>query len=197
MKETRPYVMTARAEAAHRTGERILDAATALFWEQPTDRPSLEAVAERAGVSVQTVIRRFGGSDGLFAAAGEREAARIVEQRREAPAGDVATAVRVLVTHYEEVGLGVLRLQHAAASIPRLMEVVEQGRDFHREWCEHVFAPWLAQRSGRDRRRLLAQCMAVCDVRTWELLRHQAGLGRTETERALVELLAPLQEVPR
>jgi AcrR family transcriptional regulator len=76
MNKGRPYVMSARAEATARTGERILDAAIDLFWEQPTDRLSLEDVARRADVSVQTVIRRFGGKDGLLAAAGEREAAR-------------------------------------------------------------------------------------------------------------------------
>jgi AcrR family transcriptional regulator len=195
--KSRPYVMTTRAEAAERTGERILDAAMALFWEQPSDRLSLDAVAARAGVSVQTVIRRFGGKDGLFAAAAQREGERIVEQRRQAPAGDLAASVRVLVTHYEEVGEGVLRLLAAEPTIPGLAPAVAQGRRVHREWCEHVFGPWLAERAGRDRRRLLAQCIAVCDVQTWHLLRHHAGLGRAETERALVELLAPLQEVPR
>jgi AcrR family transcriptional regulator len=195
MKETRPYVMTARAEAAQRTGERILDAATALFWEQPTDRPSLEAVAERAGVSVQTVIRRFGGRDGLFTAAAEREGARIIEHRRTAPVGDIPAAVRVLVAHYEDVGAGVLRLLAAEASTPGLATAVERGRATHRDWCERVFAPWLATRQGSDRRRLLAQCVAICDVQTWHLLRHVEGLGRTETERALIELLAPLKEV--
>ena len=77
MKTARPYVMTSRAESAARTGERILDSAIALFWEQPTDRLSLDEVARRADVSVQTVIRRFGGKDGLLVAAGQREAERI------------------------------------------------------------------------------------------------------------------------
>jgi AcrR family transcriptional regulator len=53
--------MSARAEAAEATGERILDAALELFGERPTDQIPLDEVASRAGVSVQTVIRRFGG----------------------------------------------------------------------------------------------------------------------------------------
>src|SRR5215469_2827686 len=93
----RPYRMVARAESAAATGERILDAAVEVFWELPGDQLSLEEVARRAGVTVQTVIRRFGGRDGLLAAAGEREAERVSRQRAQAMVGDVAGAVRVLV----------------------------------------------------------------------------------------------------
>jgi AcrR family transcriptional regulator len=63
------------------TAERILDAAAGLFWEQPSGQIPLDEVAWRAGVTVQTVIRRFGDKDGLFAAAWEREAERVREQR--------------------------------------------------------------------------------------------------------------------
>lgn len=196
MKASRPYVMTARAESAQRTGERILDAAIALFWQSPTDQLSLEAVAREAGVSVQTVIRRFGGRDGLLAAAGQREAARVGSQRGEAPIGDVAGAVRVLVDHYEEMGDRVLRLLAEEPRVPGLAPVVSQGRAVHRDWCARVFAPALQQRTGADRARLLAQLVAVCDVQTWALLRRQAGLGRRQAELALVEMITPLMEVP-
>ena len=56
----RPYRMTARAESAARTGERIIDAAVEMFSEEPSRSISLDGVAHRAGVTVQTVIRRFG-----------------------------------------------------------------------------------------------------------------------------------------
>lgn len=197
MNKGRPYVMSARAEATARTGERILDAAIDLFWEQPTDRLSLEDVARRADVSVQTVIRRFGGKDGLLAAAGEREAARIADQRAEAPVGDVTGAVRVLVDHYEEMGDRVLKMLAEESHVTGLRPIVEQGRVVHRHWCARVFAPALAARPESSRDRLLAQLMAVCDVQTWALLRRTCGLGRPDVELALVELLTPLMEVGR
>src|SRR5436305_623058 len=106
----RPYRMVARAASTAATGERILDAAVELFWEAPSDDLLLDEVARRAGVTVQTVIRRFGGKDGLFAAAAEREADRVRAQRDEAPADDLAGAVRVLVDHYEALGDQVIRL---------------------------------------------------------------------------------------
>ena len=41
----RPYRMQARAQAAAATGERILDAAVAVFWQRPVDEIPLEEVA--------------------------------------------------------------------------------------------------------------------------------------------------------
>jgi AcrR family transcriptional regulator len=189
--------MTARAESAAQTGERILDAAVELFWERPTDRLSLEDVAGRSGVSVQTVIRRFGGKEGVLVAAVEREGRRVQVQRGTAPVGDVASAVRVLVDHYEEMGDGVLRMLAAEPQLPGLTPIIDRGREVHKQWCIRVFAPSLEARRGVDRARLLAQLVAVCDVRTWQLLRRDGRLSARQTERALVELLEPLMEGSR
>src|SRR5688500_5567132 len=106
----RPYRMDARARQAAETGERILDAAVDLFWEQPIDDMSLEAIASRASVTVQTVIRRFGGKDGLITAAVQRETERVARTRDPAAAHNLADAVRQLTDHYEDMGDRVLRL---------------------------------------------------------------------------------------
>ena len=108
--ERRPYRMVARAESTAATGDRILDAAVEVFWELPGKQVPLDEVARRAGVTVQTVIRRFGGRDALFATAAERETERVARQRDHAPVGDLHAPSRVLVDHYEELGDRVLRL---------------------------------------------------------------------------------------
>lgn len=190
----RPYRMVARAESAAATSERILDAAVELFWELPTDQISLEEVARRAGVTVQTVIRRFGSKEGLLAMGGEREAERVRSQRQQAPAGDVPGAVRVLVDHYEELGERVLKLLAEEERVPGLGALADRGRVLHRQWCERVFAPSLAARTGVERRRRLAQFVTVCDVYTWKLLRLDGRLSRRQTELALIELLSPMLE---
>jgi AcrR family transcriptional regulator len=190
----RPYRMVARAESAAATGERILDAAVEAFWEPPVGQASLDEVARRAGVSVQTVIRRFGGRDGLLAAAVEREGERVGSQRDEAPAGDVAGAVRVLVEHYESMGDRVLAMLAEEQRTPALREIADTGRASHRDWCARVFAAALEPHTGGERRRRLAQLVAICDVYMWKLLRRDAGLSRRQTEVALVELLEPLME---
>jgi AcrR family transcriptional regulator len=192
--ERRPYRMTARAESVAATGERILDAAVEVFWELSGEQLSLEEVARRAGVTVQTVIRRFGGRDGLLAAAAEHEAERVSRQRDEAPVGDPTGAVHVLVDHYEEMGDRVIRLLAEEERVPALSEILERGRTLHREWCARVFEPALAGLARTERRRRLAQLVAVCDVYTWKLLRRDSGLSRRQTENALIELLEPLME---
>ena len=183
--------MSARAEAAAATGERILDAVTELFWERPTDQISLAEVAQRSGVTVQTVIRRFGGKEDLLVAAAERQMGRTSAERR-TPADDPDKAVEVLLDHYEEHGRGVLRLLAAEESAPALARFAQMGRELHRDWCERAFPSALAPLDGADRARRLAQVVAVCDVYTWKLLRLDAGLSRAQTHLALLELLGPL-----
>jgi AcrR family transcriptional regulator len=185
----RKYEMTARADAALATAERIVDAAIEVFWERPTRQISLEEVSRRAGVTKQTVLRRFGSKDGLLAAAVERALAGVRAERDEVAAGDVARAVRVLVDHYERTGDGVLRMLAEEVGNPGLREIADRGRSYHAAWCERVFAPVLEGLPGAGRERRLAALIAICDVYTWKLLRRDRGLGRAQTELALRELL--------
>lgn len=190
--EKRPYDMNARAESTIATGEQILDATVELFWEMPIEQIPLDEIAGRAGVSVQTVIRRFGGKQGVVSAAVERESKRVVDQRATAPEGDTAVAIGVLIDHYDELGDLVIKILAEEDRSPALKEIVERGRRIHREWCARVFAPSLAGLSGADLERRRAQLVAMCDVYTWKLLRRDAGLNRRQTELALLELLNPI-----
>ncbi len=186
--------MVARAEAAATTAEHVLDAAVEVFWELPTNQISLDEVARRAGVTVQTVIRRFGGRDALLAAAVERESEKVRLQRDEAEPDDPESAVRILVEHYEVMGDRVLKMLAEEERVPGLQPIVDLGRTGHRAWCARVFAPVLDGLRGLERERRLAQLVAVCDVYTWKLLRRDAGLSRRQTELAVLELLSPWLE---
>ena len=186
--------MTTRAESSAATADRIVAAAVALFYERPLAGVVLEDVARCAGVSLQTVLRHFGSRDGLFAAAVRHESTRIRGQRDSAPAGDLVGAIRNLVAHYEDVGEHVLRLLAAEDQLPAVKEITDSGRAYHAAWCTRVFAPALRGLRGTLRQRRLAQLIAVTDVRTWQLLRHDRALTRRQTELALVELVRPLWE---
>jgi len=188
----RTYRMTARADAAQATADRIVDAAIDVFWERPSHEISLEQVARRAGVTKQTVLRRFGSKAGLFAAAAERSMDRARVGRDDVEPGDLPGAVAALVTHYEQLGDGVLRMLAEEERNPGLREVADQGRAYHVSWCRRVFRPTLSGLRGAGRNRRLAQLVAVCDVYTWKLLRRDRGLSRPQTETALLELLQPL-----
>lgn len=184
--------MTTRATTAAATAERILDATAEVFWERHEEQISLEEVARRAGVTVQTVIRRFGPKDSLFAAAVDRETERVRRQRDQAPVGDVTAAVHVLLNSYEATGDRMLGVLAEEQRVPSLAVILDRGRALHRAWCARVFADALAGWSGLERERRLAQLVAVCDVYTWKLLRRDAGLSQRQTELAMVELLTPI-----
>lgn len=192
----RPYRMQSRAAAAAATGARILDAAETLFWAEPVAEISLDRIAELAGVTVQTVLRRYKSKDGLFEAAAQRAYERVVRQRDAAPKDDPAGAVRNLIDHYEELGDRVLRLLGEEDKVPGLRKLTDRGRDFHRDWCQRVFDAALADLPAAARARRLAQLIAITDVYMWKLLRRDRALSRRQTELAIRELLGPLTGGP-
>jgi AcrR family transcriptional regulator len=186
---SRRYEMRSRAVTTAATGDRIIAAARARFAREPYDAVTLDTVAGDAEVTVQTVLRRFGSKEGLVRAMAAAAQPEIVAQRDAAPVGDAAGAVANLVEHYEQVGDEVLHLLRQEDRVAAFAEITATGRDFHAQWVERVFAPWLRLRTGADRRRLQAQLVAVCDVHTWHLIRRQAGLSRHATRRAVTELV--------
>jgi AcrR family transcriptional regulator len=188
----RPYRQRARAESAAATAERILDAAETSFFERESGEVTLSEVAASSGVSVQTVLRRFGSREGLMTAAVARVAAKVSLQRGAAVPGDSAGAVAVLVDHYEELGDRVVRLLGESPRSGLARQLTKMGFAYHVEWCKRVFAPTLEQLQGEELARRTAQLVAATDVYIWKLLRRDQGLSREETERAMVELIEPL-----
>lgn len=186
--------MGVRADAAEETRRRILDATIGLHMERYYDQVSLEDVAARAGVAVQTVLRRFGSKDRLIDAASEVVRERVAGQRSEAPVGgDIAGAVENLLDHYEEWGDGVLRLLAQEDRVPAFRRATEAGRLLHYEWVGRTFEPLLAEREGEDRRRLRAELVAVCDVYFWKILSRDLGLDREQVRLALTETILALK----
>jgi AcrR family transcriptional regulator len=188
----RSYRMMARAEAAEATGERILDAARQLFGELLYDQVSLRAVAERASVTVQTVIRRFGSKESLFAAVAQKRSREIREQRDAAPAGDVSAAIRLLVDSYERWGDEQLHLLAQERRAGMLAAAVASGRRYHRAWVERVFAPSLDGLPAQQRKRRTAEVVAVTDLYIWRVFRRDLGLSRPETKAAMRDLVERL-----
>jgi AcrR family transcriptional regulator len=181
--------MQARAAAAEQTRQRVLQATIELYTERRLDQFSLEDVATRSGVTVQTVLRRFGSKGDLIAAAGEEMYRRVKAQRGLAPMGDVGGAVHNLLDHYEEVGDLALRSLAQEDIHPSIHTLTERGRRLHHDWVTRTFAPLLAGVSGSKRKRLRAQLIAVTDVYVWKLLRRDLGLEREQAELALREMI--------
>jgi hypothetical protein len=117
---------------------------------------------------------------------------RVEQQRGQAPAGDVTSAVANLVEHYEEMGDTILRLLAQEDRVPAFAEATERGRTLHREWVRRVFAPTLSSLPRPERALRLAQLVTLCDVSTWRLLRRDQRLSRGRTERAMTEMINAL-----
>jgi AcrR family transcriptional regulator len=183
----RAYTSAKRASSAEDTYRRIIAATIGLYGERFHDQITLEDIAGRAGVTVQTVLRRFGSRNGLLEAAGEFGAAEVGAQRGRAPVGDVPGIVENLFDHYEDLGPSVLRLLAQEDRVPVLGTITARGRRMHREWVRTVFAPFL--RGHRDPELVEAELAAVTDVYVWKLLRLDFGLDRARASTALIDLV--------
>jgi AcrR family transcriptional regulator len=184
--------MTARAVSAAHTATAILDATRELFEDKAIADITLADIAARSGVTTQTVLRRFGNKDAVFAAMFAKLATDVVERRGRAHANALDDVVANLVENYELSGRLTLKMLAETATTPAVRDILAAGRRYHREWCMAVFSDTLVGLPRTDRDRRLAQLVAICDLRTWEILRIGSGLSRRATELALSEMLAPL-----
>ena len=161
--------MGARGQAVALTRERILEAGRSWGLDDLVLDPTLDQVAERAGVSVQTVLRHFGTRAALLEAVADH-AQRAVETERRPVTGDPASAVDAILEHYEHLGDFSLAVLAREAVDPRAAEVASAGKALHRRWVEESFAA--AQPAAPPRREVLVDLLVVAtDVYAWKLLR--------------------------
>lgn len=189
----RRYDMTHRAQLAADTTARIVDAAEALLTEGAAEAATLKAIATRAGVTVQTLLRHLGSRDGCIDAVAARVRARIDAQRGRSAPGDVAGAVADVVDHYEAEGRLVLNLlaqEGGRDPLPR--RAVDEGRAYHRAWVRRCFGPKLRD---ADEERLDA-LVAATDLSVWKLLRLDLGRSRDATEAVMRRLVTAALEAP-
>jgi AcrR family transcriptional regulator len=188
MKRSRQYVQGARAEAAEETGRRIVEAFIGRLLKAGLEVSPLEKIAADAGVTVQTVVRRFGGKEGVLAqtvqAFGDR-----VRATRAAPVGDVEKIVQHLLADYEQTGDMVMRMLASEARYEPLRQFLNIGRGEHRKWVQQAFADVLEKREAGRRQRLTDQLVILTDVYTWQLLRRDMKRSVPETTATLVEMI--------
>jgi AcrR family transcriptional regulator len=182
--DTREYKQTARAQAAEATGERIVESFLERLMEEWFDEIRLERVAADAGVTVMTVVRRFGGKDGLLAEGARRMGQRI-NAKRASPAGNVEKLVAGLMADYEETGDAVIRLLALEPRHEAVKECVTFGRGEHRRWVSEGFAGALAGLSAKQRERAIDALVVCTDVYTWKLLRRDMGRSVKEAAESI------------
>lgn len=173
-RSSRGYEQKARAEAAEASTRRIIEAFLKRAENEWFDKVRLEDVAVDAGVTVQTVIRKFGNKTGLLDAA-HRHMGKTVMVRRVTIPGDVDRAVDALTRDYEEAAPLILRLLDQEQMHSALKPVLDAGRRGHREWLEQTFAEKLNSLTAARRQAMLDALVVAADIYVWKLLRVDMG----------------------
>jgi AcrR family transcriptional regulator len=185
--------MTNRARQAAETTERIVGAAERLLATRPVDEVTLQAIADGAGVTVQTVLRHMGSRDGCFEAVGRRLQERIERQRGHSEPGDVETAIDDLLTHYEADGRLVLNLLgQEGGGDPIAVRAAEEGRSYHRAWVQRCFGPALARPDDPA----IDALVAATDIYVWKLLRLDLRRSAADTRSVVRRLVRAVLEAP-
>jgi AcrR family transcriptional regulator len=184
--------MSARAEAANATAERLLAAAWRHFATRPYEQVRLREIAAEAGVTVQTLHLRFHSKDELLGAAYAWFGRQEIASRPPAPAADVAAALTLLFDRYEEHGPAVLRMLSQEERIPAIKRMTDAGRAYHRHWVQTTFGPQLDGLAGESYERRLAAILLATDLLAWKLLRQDMQLDREGSERVVVEMIGSL-----
>jgi len=182
----RAYVQGLRAQQADANAERIIAECTGLITSvRRIADITLDDIARKAGVTVRTVLRRFGSRDGAFEAAFARIEPEIKSLRRPTPPGDVDAALDSLLDQYEQMGDLNIRALEAEDQLPLVHRGLETGRRHHREWLAEIFTPHLAGLSPKEKAQRLIALYAATDIYVWKLLRRDLKLDRGATQNAI------------
>jgi AcrR family transcriptional regulator len=187
----RSYDSRRRREQAEETRLRVLAAASDTFRERGWEGTSIATIAERAGVSEETVYARFGSKRALLGAAVERavrgdDSRPVPEQdapRAVAATDDLDERIRLFVTdvsaRLERAAPLVAAVSAASRSEPDLAELLDRLHTIRRANLA-VFAPG----------EMLDTVWALTSPELYELLRRQRGWSQARYRTWLAEMLS-------
>jgi AcrR family transcriptional regulator len=185
----RPYRQTARAAATESLRRRVVTAFHDLLLSRWIDEITLDEVAASVGTTRQTVIRLFGGKDGLLEAVINLVRAEAVP--RISMPGDVSgrAALKTLIAHYEAVGDMVVRFLAQEERHSVLGPLLAQGRCEHRAWVAERFGSTQNGLKKLDRERQITRLIVATDIYTWKLLRRDFGKSQDEVLLLMVAMI--------
>ena len=186
----RAYCQQLRAQQTDANTGRILQAGVTLI---KTSRRladiTLDEIAQASGITVRTILRRFGSRDGVLEAAFHPLQVEVQSLRVATPPGDVDAAIGAMLDQYEQIGDFNIRALEAEDQLTLAHRGLELGRRSHREWLEFAFAPQLDGVRGREREARLVALYAATDIYLWKLLRRDLKRSREETHDAICRLV--------
>ena len=175
IEKKRTYHMSERAEQVARNDRRILNAMADLWLEVPLPELTLEKVAQKSGVTVRTILRKFGSREGLLKACIENDGERFTKKRMEVTPGDLPGILDALLDEYERMGDALIRTLTVEYNFPSTKELLRKARSIHREWCAYVFGPYLPPNLSDHYETVLSAFIAATEFYLWKLLRRDLG----------------------
>jgi len=194
----------AAAGSGSDTADRILTAAEALFAEAGFNAVSMNAIAERAGVSKANVFHHFSSKNALYLAVLKAACEESCTQQLGSESGTFVERFRdFALSHLKNI------LEHAQLSRLISRDLLENGPQRGKEFGEQVFGQNFARvveilRSGQARGELrpdvdpamVATLVIAANVfffQSRDVLRHLPGVGFTEEperyDRMLVDIM--------
>jgi AcrR family transcriptional regulator len=185
----RRYRQTARAASAEGLRQKIILAFHDLLLARWIDEIALDEVAASAGTTRQSVIRLFGGKEGVLEAVIEfvwAKALPRISLPRDVP---LRSALESVVQHYETAGDMTIRLLAQEERHPALRPPLEYGRRGHRNFIAEHSAEALKSLDDEARERQITRLVVATDVYTWKLLRRDFGHSRDEVTALIVGMV--------
>ncbi|RBP07082.1 TetR family transcriptional regulator [Roseiarcus fermentans] len=189
----RPYRQVARAASTEDLRRRILDAFRAAMRDEWMDDIALDRVAKAAGTTRQTVIRLFGGKEGLIEALALRERSAVELRRATPKPATPETAVEAILVDYEALGDLVCRLLAQEDRHPALRVWHDIGRAFHRNWVVEIFADALPP-GEVAREALVTELVVALDLYVWKLLRRDFHFSVEKTRALMTDMVRKILE---
>ena len=167
--------MSERARQVARNDRKIMSAMSDLWLKLPLSEITLDKVSERSGVTVRTILRKFGSKEGLLKACIENDGNRFIRGRMQVTPGDLHGILDALLEEYERMGDALIRTLTVEYHFPSTHELLQKARSIHREWCALVFAPYLPSPASDQYETVLSAFIAGTEFYLWKLLRRDLG----------------------
>ncbi len=181
--------MSARADQVAINDSKIMDAVADLWIELPMAELTLEKVAERSGVTVRTILRKYGSKEGLIKSLIENDGGRFTNNRMQVVPGDLPGILDALLEEYELMGDAMIRTLTVEYDFPFTAALLSKARLIHREWCDMVFKPFLPESYSESHETVLSSFIAATEFYLWKLMRKDLGKSPEQTRQIFLYTL--------
>ena len=192
MTATRTYELKQRAQRQEETRRRIVSAAVELHTTLGPSRTTVQAIADRAGVTRPTVYAHFPDARSLFEACSGHVRETIPPPDADAwdsvadPAERLETALRQVYAYYERLETLLDNVERDAAVMPVIAEIGAYRRRYLEQARDRLLEGWPAR--GRAKARVRRAIGHALEFATWKSLVRGQGCTTREAVELMVDL---------